>query len=444
MTNQDVPKSEQTGSQASQSKESLSTTGEQKRRYRRHPKPDEHAPEKPPSAYVLFSNKIREEVKGDNLSFTEIARLVGERWQKLSASEKEMFESHAAALKDRYNVQLAEYKKTDAYRQYMEYLADFKAKHGVGPKDNNDFKRPRLEPNHSSSLSAASQPDSVEGFPDMPSHIRRGSIGSTSTVSHHAGFSGPASTSALQLVTALPLMGDHERSTSPLASRERRQPGRFSTQSSMSEDTDPRSFDSTDALQRAVHLSLNTPSSDMSPMSTATARISGQEQQTLTLPTQPWSLTQGDVTARQHHSSTSPSLGSTRHNRQDEIVRSGYDSAAPPTTPHAGSMPISQLLGPSFGALSGITSPRILPPLRPQNEPPVVVPFGTPTGHPWQLEPGSLVQPSSHILQQYQDQQSKARTSESEAADTLAGLAGSNQRYDPAGPSRNRVQGPQF
>jgi hypothetical protein len=32
------------------------TAGVVKRKYRRHPKPDENAPERPPSAYVLFSN----------------------------------------------------------------------------------------------------------------------------------------------------------------------------------------------------------------------------------------------------------------------------------------------------------------------------------------------------------------------------------------------------
>ncbi|KAK7177884.1 HMG box protein, partial [Paraphaeosphaeria sporulosa] len=30
-----------------------------KRKYTRHPKPDEHAPERPPSAYVIFSNRER-------------------------------------------------------------------------------------------------------------------------------------------------------------------------------------------------------------------------------------------------------------------------------------------------------------------------------------------------------------------------------------------------
>lgn len=99
-----------------------------KRKYRRHPKPDENAPERPPSAYVIFSNKMREELKGRNLSFTEIAKLVGENWQNLVPQEKEPYEQQAFTAKERYNNELVEYKKTDIYREYSVYLADFKAR----------------------------------------------------------------------------------------------------------------------------------------------------------------------------------------------------------------------------------------------------------------------------------------------------------------------------
>ena len=99
-----------------------------KRKYRRHPKPDENAPERPPSAYVIFSNKMREELKGRNLSFTEIAKLVGENWQNLSPSEKEPYEQQAFTAKERYNNELAEYKKTDNYKEYSQYLTEFKAR----------------------------------------------------------------------------------------------------------------------------------------------------------------------------------------------------------------------------------------------------------------------------------------------------------------------------
>lgn len=72
---------------------------------------------------------MREELKGRNLSFTEIAKLVGENWQNLGVAEKEPFESQAQAMKDKYLSDLAEYKKTSEYRKYNAYLLEFKAKH---------------------------------------------------------------------------------------------------------------------------------------------------------------------------------------------------------------------------------------------------------------------------------------------------------------------------
>lgn len=120
----------------------------QKRKYRRHPKPDENAPERAPSAYVLFSNKMREDLKGQNLTFTEIAKLVGENWQALTQAEKEPYERDAQAAKEKYNRDLAEYKKTPNYKKYLQYLQEFKAKHANHPQDKEVSKRVRLsDPN---------------------------------------------------------------------------------------------------------------------------------------------------------------------------------------------------------------------------------------------------------------------------------------------------------
>ncbi|KAH7077273.1 hypothetical protein FB567DRAFT_552804 [Paraphoma chrysanthemicola] len=105
-----------------------------KRKYRRHPKPDEHAPERPPSAYVIFSNQIRELLRGQDLSFTEIAKVVGERWQILPAEEREACERQANGAKEKYYAELAEYKKTPQYEAYQKYLEEFKAKHAVPTK----------------------------------------------------------------------------------------------------------------------------------------------------------------------------------------------------------------------------------------------------------------------------------------------------------------------
>lgn len=114
------------------SKEGGATSHGAKRKYRRHPKPDENAPERPPSAYVIFSNKMREELKGRNLSFTEIAKLVGENWQNLGPTEKEPYEQQAFSAKEKYNNELTEYKKTEQYKEYSLYLVEFKARHATG------------------------------------------------------------------------------------------------------------------------------------------------------------------------------------------------------------------------------------------------------------------------------------------------------------------------
>jgi hypothetical protein len=70
-------------------------------------------------------------LKGQDLSFTEIAKLVGERWQVLEPNIREAFEKQASSAKEKYYAQMAEYKKTPQYQEYQHYLADFKAKHST-------------------------------------------------------------------------------------------------------------------------------------------------------------------------------------------------------------------------------------------------------------------------------------------------------------------------
>lgn len=138
-----------------------------KRKYRRHPKPDENAPERPPSAYVLFSNKMRDDLKGRNLTFTEIAKLVGENWQSLSPVEKEPFEKQALHAKERYSRDLTEYKTTSEYRAYTKYLHDFKQKQASQNQAKDASKRLKLESgprlNHHGSNSATPRSGSVTG-----------------------------------------------------------------------------------------------------------------------------------------------------------------------------------------------------------------------------------------------------------------------------------------
>lgn len=99
-----------------------------KRKYRRHAKPDRNAPVKPPSAYIMFSNDSRTELKDQNLSFAELAKIVGEQWKNLSHVEKQAYERMAMRAKDEYLADLEQYRQTTQFIQYQEYLNDFKAK----------------------------------------------------------------------------------------------------------------------------------------------------------------------------------------------------------------------------------------------------------------------------------------------------------------------------
>ncbi len=71
---------------------------------------------------------MREDLKSHSLSFTEIAKLVGENWQNLDQAERESYENQANAAKDKYRRNLAEYKKTPECRRYAQYLQEFKEK----------------------------------------------------------------------------------------------------------------------------------------------------------------------------------------------------------------------------------------------------------------------------------------------------------------------------
>jgi len=99
-----------------------------KRSYRRHPKADIHGPKHPLSAYILFSNDIRKNLQHKQLSFTQMARQVGESWQLFGSAELSEWKLRAASARELYLQDLEEYKQTREYREYQQYLFDFRIK----------------------------------------------------------------------------------------------------------------------------------------------------------------------------------------------------------------------------------------------------------------------------------------------------------------------------
>ncbi|KAL1610178.1 hypothetical protein SLS60_001843 [Paraconiothyrium brasiliense] len=114
----------------------------EKRRYRRHPRPDNNAPKKPKTAYVNFADQLRTEPEISCLSFVNIAREVGRRWQHLPPEQKRIWESHAARAMQEFEAQMDEYKKTESWRKHQAYLIDFRSQQQASSKGSSAM-RPR-------------------------------------------------------------------------------------------------------------------------------------------------------------------------------------------------------------------------------------------------------------------------------------------------------------
>lgn len=141
---------------------------EGKRRYRRHPRPDNNAPKKPKTAYVNFADHLRTDPSISCLSFVDIAKEVGRRWQNLSPESKRVWESQAARATQEYEAEMDEYKKTVPYRKYQAYLEDFRTqqaqakngKRGAGVQNGTSGRRANSGGSPSSSGSPVSIPSS--------------------------------------------------------------------------------------------------------------------------------------------------------------------------------------------------------------------------------------------------------------------------------------------
>ncbi|XP_061705413.1 high mobility group protein D-like [Cydia pomonella] len=66
-------------------------------------------PKRPMSAYFLWLNSVREQIKAENpgIKVTEIAKLGGQMWQNLA--DKSVWQEQAAKLKEKYLKDLEEY-----------------------------------------------------------------------------------------------------------------------------------------------------------------------------------------------------------------------------------------------------------------------------------------------------------------------------------------------
>jgi len=92
----------------------------------RKPK-DPNMPKRSASSYFLFGNSVRKQIKEENpdLKVTEIAKLIGERWGKLSEEEKKPFNEQAVKLKSEYLAAMEKYRGSAEEAEYKKKLEDW-------------------------------------------------------------------------------------------------------------------------------------------------------------------------------------------------------------------------------------------------------------------------------------------------------------------------------
>ena len=431
---------------------------ETKRKYRRHPKPDENAPSRAPSAYVIFSNKIREDVRGQNMSFTDIAKLVGDRWQKLAPAEKDPYETQAITAKGKYNAELAEYKKTDSYRDYMRYLGEFKAKHGGSTADS---KRPKLE-NESSNGSPSAEPSKgPETFMAQSNHIRVGSMGTVTSTASQGDLGAPiplAAYSGQGLSTRRQPLSPSTDSIGLLPSHGQRSYPAFSSPSSVSDESTAMR-EHPDPLPHAAQLSLQPGSGSMgergmqSPTSADFMRMPAMTRRSVHART-PLGAHSSDSNSRSSNSSLSnvnssegSSIFANSNSSVDESWPTRSSDAGYPALSKSRPIPISAVTLPPLVASEARADGF-------QEQSQRILPFPTTSTsadgyHGLRSLPriSTMTAPRSQDLSGFGlssrvsgEQKSPLDRSESEAADALAGLAyGSRARNPPGQGGRRRL-----
>ncbi|XP_025206341.1 FACT complex subunit Ssrp1 [Melanaphis sacchari] len=111
---------------------SAKTISEKPRKPKKAKKPDDGRPKRAATAYMIWFNEARDEIKSDNpgISFVEIAKKGGELWKKMSTSEKLKYEEKAAKSKE----------------EYLKAMKEFKESGGGGTESSKDSKKSSKKP----------------------------------------------------------------------------------------------------------------------------------------------------------------------------------------------------------------------------------------------------------------------------------------------------------
>lgn len=108
----DTKKEPSTSKASSSKKKSKDGAEDGSKKKKQKKKKDPNAPKRAMSSFMYFSQLERDNIKKSNpgIAFTEMARVLGEKWKKMSAEEKEPYEAKASVDKKRYKDEVSGYK----------------------------------------------------------------------------------------------------------------------------------------------------------------------------------------------------------------------------------------------------------------------------------------------------------------------------------------------
>jgi len=102
---------------------SSSPSSAQKRR-----KKDPSAPKAPLNGYLVYFNEERADMRQKNptMSFGELTKIIAIKWKDLPTEDKQKYINEAELDKERYVKEMADYKKSDSYKQYLKETSNAK------------------------------------------------------------------------------------------------------------------------------------------------------------------------------------------------------------------------------------------------------------------------------------------------------------------------------
>jgi len=117
---EDVPEEDEEGKKGASKGKGTKRKGKEKKK---------QGPKRPLSAYMFFCQAMRPDVKKDNpnANFSDLGKLLGQKWQLLKDSEKKPYEKQNAIDKERYEKEKDELNRKEAEDQTTE-TAEPKAK----------------------------------------------------------------------------------------------------------------------------------------------------------------------------------------------------------------------------------------------------------------------------------------------------------------------------